>query len=184
MHSSIVRYNALIILIALLLFVPFLGAVHLFDWDEINFAECAREMLVTHDYFSVKINYQPFWEKPPVFIWLQALSMNIFGVNEFAARLPNAICGVFTLLALFNIGRKVVDIKFGLVWTLVFAASFLPHFYFKSGIIDPWFNLFIFLGIYYFILFINYNTRLKNNNYFPFLLKSALFIGLAILTKG
>lgn len=184
MHSSVFRYNLLIALAALLLFVPFLGAVHLFDWDEINFAECAREMLVTHDYFSVKINYQPFWEKPPVFIWMQALSMNVFGVNEFAARLPNAICGIITLLVLFNVGRKIYGIQFGLIWTLVYAGSFLPHFYFKSGIIDPWFNLFIFCGIYYFILFVNYNTRLQNTRSFPLLLKSALFIGLAILTKG
>src|SRR6478672_10102188 len=149
MHSSVFRNNVFITLAALLLFVPFLGAVHLFDLDEINFAECAREMLLTHDYFSVKINYQPFWEKPPVFIWMQALSMTIFGVSEFAARLPNAICGVLTLLVLFNIGRKLYDMRFGLVWTMVYAGSFLPHFYFKSGIIDPWFNLFIFLGIYF-----------------------------------
>jgi hypothetical protein len=32
-----------------LLFIPFLGNVHLFDWDEVNFAECAREMLLTKD---------------------------------------------------------------------------------------------------------------------------------------
>ena|ERR1019366_3898412 len=98
MNSTLLRFQLLIIVIALLLFVPFLGAVHLFDWDEINFAECAREMLVTKNYFSVTINFQPFWEKPPLFIWMQALSMNIFGVSEFAARLPNAICGVITLL--------------------------------------------------------------------------------------
>ncbi|HRG39226.1 MAG TPA: glycosyltransferase family 39 protein [Bacteroidia bacterium] len=184
MHSSTLRYNLLITLTALLLFVPFLGIVHLFDWDEINFAECAREMVVTHDYFSVKINYQPFWEKPPIFIWMQAISMNIFGVNEFAARLPNAICGVVTLLVLFNIGRKLYDTQFGLVWIMVYAGSFLPHFYFKSGIIDPWFNLFIFCGIYFLMLFINYNTRIKKNKIHLHLIASALFIGLAALTKG
>ncbi|MES2592606.1 MAG: glycosyltransferase family 39 protein [Bacteroidota bacterium] len=185
MSSKIIRYNLLILLAALLLFVPFLGAVHLFDWDEINFAECAREMLATGDYFSVKINYQPFWEKPPVFIWLQALSMNIFGVNEFAARLPNAVCGCITLLVLFNIGRKLIDEKFGLVWVLAYAGSFLPHFYFKSGIIDPWFNLFIFCGIYFFILFTNVNTAdNKNTKNNWLLLLSAVFIGFGVLTKG
>lgn len=185
MKSVVLRYNLLIVLAALLLFVPFLGVVHLFDWDEINFAECAREMLVTGDYFSVKINFQPFWEKPPIFIWMQALSMSIFGVSEFAARLPNAICGCLTLLVFFNIGRKLVDIKFGLIWVLAYAGSFLPHFYFKSGIIDPWFNLFIFIGIYYFILFTN-NISLadKNNKGTRLLLFSALFIGLGVLTKG
>ena len=177
MNSNLIRNQLIIVLLALLLFVPFLGSVHLFDWDEINFAECAREMLVTGNYFSVKINFQPFWEKPPLFIWMQALSMNIFGVNEFAARLPNAICGVITLLVIFNIGRKLFDQKFAWLWVLAYAGSFLPHFYFKSGIIDPWFNLFIFSGIYYFILF-------KNNDNNKFLLLSAILIGLGVLTKG
>ena len=185
MNSTVLRYNILIAIAALLLFVPFLGAVHLFDWDEINFAECAREMLATGDYFSVKINFQPFWEKPPVFIWMQALSMSIFGITEFAARLPNAICGCITLLVFFNIGRKLVDEKFGLIWVLVYAGSFLPHFYFKSGIIDPWFNLFIFLGIYFFILFSNNNSQFnKNSKNTSHLIFSALFIGLGVLTKG
>ena len=177
MKLSALRYNIIIVVGAIILFVPFLGAVHLFDWDEINFAECAREMLVTHDYFSVKINFQAFWEKPPIFIWMQALSMTVFGINEFAARLPNAVCGIITLLVVFNIGRKLYDERFGLFWVLVFAGSFLPHFYFKSGIIDPWFNLFIFSGIYYFILFSNEKST-------KFLLFSALFIGLGVLTKG
>ncbi len=177
--STATRYNIAITIIASLLFIPFLGSVHLFDWDEINFAECAREMLVTHDYFSVKINYQAFWEKPPLFIWMQALSMSVFGINEFAARFPNAICGIITLLVLFNIGRKLQNEKFGLIWVLAYAGSFLPHFYFKSGIIDPWFNLFIFLGIYYFILF-SHNNGSNNRQ----LILSALFIGLASMTKG
>ena len=109
MNSKILKYNIFIVIVASLLFIPFLGRVHLFDWDEINFAECAREMLATHDYFSVKINFQPCCEKPPVFIWMQALSMNIFGVGEFAARLPNAICGIVTSLLVFNIALKSIS---------------------------------------------------------------------------
>jgi len=45
--SLAVRYSLTIAAISFAFFVPFLGAVHLFDWDEINFAESAREMLVT-----------------------------------------------------------------------------------------------------------------------------------------
>lgn len=52
-------------LLAFVFFVPYLGNVHLFDWDEINFAESAREMLATGNYLRVQIDYQPFWEKPP-----------------------------------------------------------------------------------------------------------------------
>ena len=93
--------------LALLFFLPCLGSVHLFDWDEINFAECAREMLLTGDWFRPQVDFEPFWEKPPLFFWFQAASMSIFGVGEFAARLPNALCGVATLLLVYRIGTNI-----------------------------------------------------------------------------
>src|ERR1700733_1029109 len=137
--------------IGALLFLPFLDKVHLFDWDEINFAECAREMIVAKKYFLVTINYLPFWEKPPLFIWMQTLCMSIFGISDYAARLPNAICGIATFVVLFKIGTLCKNWRFGLAWVLAYAGSLLPHFYFKSGIIDPWFNFFIFTAIYFFM---------------------------------
>lgn len=171
----------LIIALGIGLFIPGIGNVHLFDWDEINFAESAREMLLTNDYLTVQINFEPFWEKPPLFIWFQVLSMKIFGINEFAARLPNAICGIVTLLVLFNIGKKLHSSRLGVIWVLFYACSFTPFFYFKSGIIDPWFNLFIFLGIYFFIESIPIS---ENRNQSLFAVLSAFFCGLAVLTKG
>jgi 4-amino-4-deoxy-L-arabinose transferase-like glycosyltransferase len=171
----------LIIISGALLYIPFLGGVHLFDWDEINFAESAREMIVTGDYLTVSINFEPFWEKPPLFIWFQVLSMKLFGINEFAARFPNAICGIFTLLFLYRTGTKIHDKYFGLFWILVYAGSILPFFYFKSGIIDPWFNLFIFSGLVCFILFLD--TEKPSQRWFR-LLASAALIGLGVLTKG
>jgi 4-amino-4-deoxy-L-arabinose transferase-like glycosyltransferase len=164
--------------IALLLFVPFLGQVHLFDWDEINFAECAREMIVTKDYLRMQIDFIPFYEKPPLFIWLQVLSMKLFGINEFAARFPNAMAGVVTLLALFYVGKKVANEKMALWWVMLYAATWLPHFYFKTGIIDPVFNLFIFLAF-----FQVYSLRFSPKKVQHTLL-AGLFIGLAVLTKG
>lgn len=160
----------LIIIVGLLLFVPFLGSVRLFDWDEINFAENAREMIVTGDYLHMQIDYRPFYEKPPLFIWLQVLSMKVFGVNEFAARLPNAVIGVFTLLVVYQIGRGVRGDRFGLLWAVAYAGSLLPHFYARSGIIDPLFNLFIFLGVW---SLPRYGGVV-----------AGLFAGLAVMTKG
>jgi len=203
----------LITLGGMLLFLPFLGTVALFDWDEVNFAEIAREMIVTKDYLNVQINYQPFWEKPPLFIWMQVLSMKLFGINEFAARLPNAICGIVTLLVIFSIGKKLYNQKMGLIWVLVYAGSILPFFYFKSGIIDPWFNLFIFTGVYFAVIYLQAtshkpqaasrkpqatghelqspNRQIVHSSTRPvtqspnlLVFLSGLAIGLAILTKG
>lgn len=170
-----------IALVASVLFIPFIGNMPLFDWDEINFAECAREMLVSHNYSNVQLYYQPFWEKPPLFIWLQAISMNLFGINEFAARFPDALCGVITLLVLYRTGKTLNDSRFGLTWAFVYAATLLPHLFFKSGIIDPWFNLFIYLSVFYLIQ--HTNNPIGNFGYRTSVL-AGFFLGLALLTKG
>lgn len=174
-------YLIIIIFSGILFFIPFLGKVHLFDWDEINFAESAREMIVTGNYHRVQINFQPFWEKPPLFFWLQVAAMKLFGINEFAARFPNAICGIISLVTFFLIGKKFKSPRFGFIWAISYLGSFLPHLYFKSGIIDPVFNYFIFLGIYFMYLSVSKDI-FKNKYLYPAL--SGLFIGLATLTKG
>ncbi|MEO6905818.1 MAG: glycosyltransferase family 39 protein [Ginsengibacter sp.] len=174
-------YLTIIILSGIIFFVPFLGRVHLFDWDEINFAESAREMIVTGNYHRVQINFQPFWEKPPLFFWLQVGAMKAFGINEFAARFPNAIFGIITLVTFFLIGKKYKSARFGFIWAISYLGSFLPHLYFKSGIIDPVFNYFIFLSIYFMYLDIS-GEVFKNKYLYPSL--AGLFIGLATLTKG
>lgn len=178
----------LISVIAALLFIPFLGRVHLFDWDEINFAECAREMIKLDDYSRIYVNFKPFWEKPPMFFWMQTVAMKLFGITEFAARFPNAVCGIVTLVVLFLCGRRIYDDKFGVLWALAYGGSLFPNMYFKSGIIDPWFNLFTFLALYFFILY-----HWKRNGYDKeglrkspsyYAVWAGIFMGLAILTKG
>ncbi len=174
-------YLAIIILSGIIFFIPFLGKVHLFDWDEINFAESAREMIVTGNYHRVQINFQPFWEKPPLFFWLQAGAMKLFGINEFAARFPNAVFGIITLVTFFLIGKKYRSARFGFIWAISYLGSFLPHLYFKSGIIDPIFNYFIFLAIYFMYLDISGEIFKRKWVYSSL---AGLFIGLATLTKG
>jgi 4-amino-4-deoxy-L-arabinose transferase-like glycosyltransferase len=167
--------------LAALLFIPFLGYVHLFDWDEINFAESAREMLVSGEYFRVQINFKPFWEKPPLFFWLQALSMKAFGINEFAARFPNAVCGIASLSLLFYIGKTKVNTRFAWLWVLFMVGSFTPALYFKSGIIDPWFNLFIFYAIWQLSQASHKQEANIRTKRFALI---GISLGLAVLTKG
>ena len=107
--------------------------------------------------------------------------MNIFGMNEFAARLPNALCGIITLLFLYRVGKQVNGYKFGLTWVFVYASTLLPHLFFKSGIIDPWFNLFIFLSVNNLIK--HTNNPIGNFGYKTAVL-AGFYLGLALLTKG
>jgi 4-amino-4-deoxy-L-arabinose transferase-like glycosyltransferase len=188
MINKQLKSSLIIALISALFYIPFLGGVHLFDWDEVNFAEITREMMMNEQYFRVYINFMPFWEKPPFFFWMQLLAMKAFGVGEFAARLPNALYGVATLVLLYNIGCKLYNHRFGLIWTLTYFGSVLPFLYFKSGIIDPVFNFFIFLGLYLFILFYWEKDRVEHielkKSRWTYLILGGLAIGLGILTKG
>ncbi|HQU40655.1 MAG TPA: glycosyltransferase family 39 protein, partial [Chitinophagales bacterium] len=108
----------LLALVTGVVLLPGLGVAHLFDWDEINFAEIAREMTVSGNYSQPTMRFLPFWEKPPLFFWLQALGMEVFGVGEFAARLPNVICGMITIPLLYTIGRRLFDETFGMIWAM------------------------------------------------------------------
>jgi hypothetical protein len=176
----------IIILVSALLFIPFIGSVHLFDWDEINFAEASREMILSGDYAHVQINYETFWEKPPFFFWLQVLCMKVFGVNEFAARLPNALTGIATMLTLYAMGRKLENRKFAWIWMLTYAGSVLPHFYFRTGIIDPVFNLFIFVSVWfiYRLAQLSAEHEEQSKERLKFAALAGFFAGMAVLTKG
>ena len=76
-----------------------LGAYPLLDPTESRYAEIARKMLETGDWLVPQVDYGvPFWGKPPLSTWLSAFAMAVFGVNEFAVRLPSLLlsagCGV------------------------------------------------------------------------------------------
>tara|TARA_R110002072_G_scaffold302402_1_gene485101 strand:+ start:26430 stop:28076 length:1647 start_codon:yes stop_codon:yes gene_type:complete len=174
------RYSLLFLFGLSLFFFVGLGNTHLFDWDEINFAESAREMIASNDYLRVQINFSPFWEKPPFFFWLQVGAMKIFGINEFAARFPNALFGLIYLFTFYFIGKKHFTATLGLIWAIVFFGSFLPHLYFKSGIIDPVFNYFIFMSIYFLMRVLSK----EEDKLGRLALYSGIFSGLSVITKG
>jgi len=66
-----------------------LGLYPLNDTTEARYAEVARKMLELNDWITPWYDYGvPFWAKPPLSTWLTAISLKLFGINEFAARLP------------------------------------------------------------------------------------------------
>lgn len=174
------RVNPLLVFvgIAVVVFYYCMGiwALPLFDWDEINFAELAREMIESGNYHSPTIGYRPFYEKPPLFIWMQVAAMHVFGAGSFAARLPNVICGLVTLLLLLRLSSDDHAFYFGTWWAALLGVSVLPALYFRSGIIDPWFNLFTFLAAW--------PLRRPGVPGWRVVAFSGLLLGLAVLTKG
>ncbi|MCX7606411.1 MAG: glycosyltransferase family 39 protein [Bacteroidia bacterium] len=153
------------------------GDVALFDWDEVNFAECSREMRVTGEYIYAQIGFLPFWEKPPLFFWVQSVFMELAGENAWGARLPNILITGATLGILFVLGRTWHSPLFGLTWLFFHGISLLPSFYARSGLIDPLFNLFMLGSMIMGVEYLLRGTLLWG-------MGLGLFAGMATLTKG
>ena len=72
-----------------------LGAYPLMDTTEARYAEIARKMVELGDWVTPWFDYGvPFWGKPPLAFWLTAASFKLFGINEFAARLPHFLAAL------------------------------------------------------------------------------------------
>src|SRR5215831_3181552 len=71
-----------------------LGYLSLLDPDEAHYAQITREMLAAREWLVPLVSGVPFIDKPVLFHWIQGLAFVMFGVTEFAARLPSAISAV------------------------------------------------------------------------------------------
>ncbi len=84
-----------------------LGLYPLTDTTEARYAEVARKMVELGDWITPWYDYGvPFWAKPPLSTWLTAASLKIFGVNEFAARLPYFLLAVLIAWLVWDWARR------------------------------------------------------------------------------
>lgn len=175
-------------LAGLAIFLPFAGNVSLFDGLELHTAEMAREMLLTGNYLTLQYNFEDHFVTAPLFIWLQALSFGIFGVNEFAARFPNALFGAFLLPLLYAFGKRIFDEKFGNLWAMAWLGSILPLVFLKSGMGDPTANLLAFVSLYFLITGSWKHSKIQriqfNRPAYWYMAVSGFFAGLAFLANG
>ncbi len=76
-----------------------LGALGLIGPDEPRYAAIARAMSETHDWVTPRLWGTPWFEKPVLYYWTAGIAMRIFGVSEFAARLPSAFAALLAVIA-------------------------------------------------------------------------------------
>jgi 4-amino-4-deoxy-L-arabinose transferase-like glycosyltransferase len=106
-----------------LLYLPNLGGPSLWDIDEGNNAECAREMLESLNLIVPTFNCVLRVDKPALLYWLQIGAYEVFGVSEFAARLPSALAAVVAVLAAYELGRRLFGATAGLLGGVVLAST-------------------------------------------------------------
>jgi 4-amino-4-deoxy-L-arabinose transferase-like glycosyltransferase len=90
--------------------------------DEGRYAEMAREMFVTGDWVTTRLNGIKYFEKPPLHTWMSALSFTLFGLGEWQARLWNGVCGIFGVLMVGYTGQRIFGGRAGLYAAMVLAS--------------------------------------------------------------
>ena len=74
--------------------------------DEPRYAQVAREMLARHDWITPTLGGKPWLEKPPLYYWQAMLTYRVFGVSDWAARLPSAIDATLMGIAIYIFVRR------------------------------------------------------------------------------
>lgn len=103
--------------------LPNLGGPGLWDIDEGNNAEAAREMLASGNWVVPTFNYKLREDKPALLYWLQMAGYELLGVNETAARLPSALAALVTALATYELGRRLFGATAGVIGAGVLVTS-------------------------------------------------------------
>lgn len=119
---------AWIALLAVIMAFGFQGTRGLWDPDEGRYTNVALEMMQSGDYFQPHRHHETLHvTKPPVTYWALAASMEGFGRNEWAARLPMALAYIVTVLLVYQLGRSFTP-KRPWLPALIYAGSPLPFF--------------------------------------------------------
>ncbi|MGE5218716.1 MAG: ArnT family glycosyltransferase, partial [Chloroflexota bacterium] len=100
-----------------------LGERALWSPGEGRYSEIAREMLASGNYLTPQLVGVSFFDKPPFFIWLETLSIKLFGLNEWALRLWPALLAVVGCLIVYIAGRKLFGRSSGVISAYVLATS-------------------------------------------------------------
>jgi len=172
------RATFVLIFAALVVYLVGNAEVPLWDRDEPRYAQCSRQMLETGDWVLPRYLGDLRLAKPPLIYWLQATSMSLFGVNEFAARFPSAVAMVLTLCLMAYVVRKAMSVEHAFWAVLVMASSVMTVVSAKACLTDS--VLLLFITIAQLCLYLTWIGR----GSWPVIFILGLTIGLTLMTKG
>lgn len=180
--QKLVRKTSLLLLIIVSFFAFFrLGDHPIQDWDEARHGINAIEMLQNGDWVNLHFKGRPDnWNvKPPLAIWAIAGSYSIFGVNDWALRIPSALSIILAFFFLYKIIRlyRSEQFAFSTCLILVSIKGWIGYHVGRTGDTDAMLVAFLMGGSFFFLKYMKSEKNVK-------LLLSAMFFGFAFLTKG
>jgi len=191
--TKLAKHGWKLLFLAIAAFYLFgLGALPLVGPDEPRYAEVAREMSARHDLITPTLGGHPWFEKPPLLYWLMVGSYRVFGINEYAARLGPAICGLLTAVFVFRLGRIVERTKpaaepgnakhLGEWSALAYLSSFGAIAFSRAASFDIVLTMTLTGALFGFFVWDIANPNSRNRQWL--LVAFYFFVGLSLLAKG
>jgi 4-amino-4-deoxy-L-arabinose transferase-like glycosyltransferase len=171
----------LITIMLSLFFSIFLGIRPLNVPDEARYSEIAREMVISGDYITPRLNTIKYFEKPVFFYWIEASAIRFFGFSEGALRLPTLLFGLIGCLVTYITARSLFDRRSGWFASFALATSVLYFSMAHTITLDMAVSVLLTLCLSAFILAIDMPLGLRRST---LLLSAYAFAALAVLTKG
>ncbi len=167
-----------VVLLGALIFLPGIASRDLWNPDEPRYAEVAREMLESGQFFVPHLNGEVYTQKPPLQFWaMAACSLVTGGMNEVAARLPAVLSAIGTLLLIFLLGERMFSRRAAWLATLIFASSAKILWQGRIGQIDMQLIFWVSLAVWLWVEAENENRALFHRLFF-------VATGCATLAKG
>jgi 4-amino-4-deoxy-L-arabinose transferase-like glycosyltransferase len=134
-----------------MVYVPGLFSPPLLDDADSIHAEAARELIVRYDWTTLYIDGVRYLEKAPLMYWGMAASYTVFGVSDWAARLPLALGVLALLLTTYSLGKRTLGERAGFWAAMVLAVSVGPYMFTRIIIPDILVALWLTLGFDFFL---------------------------------
>lgn len=118
-----------LVTLCLLMFVPGIASVPPLDRDESRFTQATKQMIETGDFIEIRFQDEARNKKPIGIYWMQAVTAGwLTGEPHndiWAYRIPSVLAGIFAVLFVFGLGRKLFDEEVGLISAGILASSLL-----------------------------------------------------------
>lgn len=176
---SIYRDLFFLILLVGLFYNIGLGSYPLFTPDEGRYSEVAREMVATGDYVTPRVNGVAFLDKPILYYWLQATSIHLFGLSEWALRFFPMLSGLVMTLATYLFARHFFDRRTAILSAGILATSPLVFAMAHYANLDLEVACLVTLSLYLGMVAL-YRSPISSVALYSCVIVS----GLAVLTKG
>ena len=148
--------------------------------DSARYVEIPREMVATGDYLTPHLNGLKYFEKPPLFYWMQAGALKLFNLNEISVCIVNALLMLGIAILIYLMGLTFYDRLSGLIAALGYAFTIFAFAFTRLICLDTPLTFFLTAFLSSFLIATRHTGKKRT-----FLLAlSYLSCGCAVLTKG